>query len=182
MKLSLSKEAREARKRKIIHVAPAKEKRDEVIALSSNFSLELSEAKSEILKLKQEIVDQQIKISTNFKAMKEAEIRALKGLFEEEKRSLIYRISQEHSQRIVEINRENEKKVRDSVHQSITEYKEALKRSMNKVTDLSTDKPVIQNRYNKTCNSDNSSMELDRQYDRDNGLLDPAPYDPEYGW
>jgi hypothetical protein len=180
MKLSLSKEAREARKRKIIHVAPAKEKQDEVIALTSNFSLELSEAKSEILKLKQEIIDQQIKISKNFKAMKETEIRALKGLFEEEKRSLIYRMSQEHSQQIVKINRENEKKVRDAVLQSITEYKEALKRSMNQVTDLSTGKPTIQNRHYKTYNSDENLMELDRQYDRDNGFLDPAPYYPEY--
>ena len=170
MKLSLSKEAREARKKKIIkvdNVVSAQSKLDEVTNLSSDFALELSEAKSEISRLKQEIVNQQVRISNNFKAMRRDEIRATNNLFEEEKCSLIHRLSQEHRQRIFEINKEHEQKLNEAVLQAITVPK---------------DKPKIRNSHQSRYDAGDSLDELDRQYDRDNGHLDPAPYDTEHEW
>lgn len=182
MKLSLSREAREARKRKVVNVVSAQSKQDEARNLSSDLSLELSEAKSEILRLKHELVNQQIKISNNFKAMNEEEIRALKSLFEEEKRCLINRLSKEHSQRILEINKEHEQTLKKSILQEINKHKQTLKQSILQAIDAPTDKPKFRNGNQSKYNSDDNLIELDHQYDRDNGLLDPAPYDPEYEW
>lgn len=165
MKLSLSSEAREARKRKVVHVVSVQSKQDEVKNLSSDLALELSEAKSEISRLKKELVNQQIKISNNFKAMRIDEIRAANDLFEDEKRSLIQKLTREHSQQLFEINREHEAKLQHAVLEAINQPVRQAE---------------SQKSYRSRYNSDDNLVELDRQYDRDNGLLDPVPYDPEY--
>lgn len=170
MKLSLSNDAKKLRSKKVVHVVSAQDKQDEVKSLSSDIALELSEAKSEILRLKAELDHQQIKISNNFKIMKEEEVRALKGLFNEEKRNLINKLEREHRQQIIKINIEHEQTVQESILAAIN--------SLNQ-------KPKAQSPHqNKEewHDPDGGVREIDLQYERDNGGLDPSPYNDENEW
>lgn len=169
MKLSLSKEAKVIRKKKVTYVVSAQNKQDEVKNISSDFSLELSEAKIEISRLKQELVNQKVQlqteISNNFKAIRRDEIRKASDIFEEEKRSLIRKLSQEHTQRVHEINREHEK---------------TLNKAVLRALEAPRNESKIRHYHDSRDYSDDILMELDKQYERDNGLLDSEPYDPEF--
>ncbi|CED60673.1 Glutamine synthetase catalytic region-Glutamine synthetase, type III [Moritella viscosa] len=168
MKLSLSKDTTVIRKKKVTYVVSAQDKQDQVKNISSDFSLELSEAKIEISRLKQELVNQKVKlqteISNNFKVIRRDEIRKASDIFEEEKRNLIRKLLQEHTQRVHEINREHE---------------QALNKAVLRTLEIPQNQSRIRH-YNESRDySDDILMELDNQYERDNGLLEPEPYDPE---
>jgi hypothetical protein len=167
-------------------VESGQSKRNEVKALPSDSALELKEikippsdsvfelnqAKSEILRLKQELRDRRIKVSDSSQsiiAILRNEIWAVKDLLEKEKENSKSTLSSYVREHCEEISRINE------------EHRKALDKAVLKAITAPINEPTIRDSCEEGPDDD-SVDELDRQYDRDNGFLDPAPYDVERGW